>query len=88
MYCDHDFHISREILKGDYDIIIIYNGHTWGYQLASTDYMLRCVDMVWKDIRRDMIGPIVVHCRYFFESSLYCLFCNAQLFYYRFTTHV
>ena len=48
---------------------------------ASTDYMLRFVDMVRKDIRRDMIGPIVVHCRYFFESLLYCLFCNAHLFY-------
>ena len=55
---------------------------------ASTDYMLRFVDTVRKDIRPNMIGPIVVHCRYVFESSLYCLFCNAHLFYYRFTTHV
>jgi len=45
---------------------------------ASTDFMLRFVDTVRRDIRPDMIGPIVVHCRYFFESFLYCLFFNAH----------
>ena len=47
---------------------------------ASTDYMLRFVDTVRRDIRPDMIGPIVVHCRYFFESLFYCLFLNAHFF--------
>ena len=47
----------------------------------STDYMLRFVDTVRWDIRSDMIGPIVVHCRYFFfESFSCCLFFNAHFF--------
>ena len=29
---------------------------------ASTDYMLRFVDTVRRDIKPDLIGPIVVHC--------------------------
>jgi hypothetical protein len=45
---------------------------------ASTDYMLRFVDTVRRDIRPDLIGPIVVHCRYFVESLFYCLFLNAH----------
>ena len=48
---------------------------------ASTDYMLRFVDTVRKDIRPDMIGPIVVHCRYFFLNSC-CIVCSAMHIYF------
>ena len=47
---------------------------------ASTDYMLRFVDTVRKDIRPDMIGPIVVHCRYFLKAR--CIVCSAMHIYF------
>ena len=43
---------------------------------TSTDDMLRFVDAVRRDIRPDMIGPIVVHCRYFFAAC--CIVCSSM----------